>query len=198
MTFSNLTGGRPVMPMEEDQFDFGNDQDQDQEDPITGTSAWDTSCSATLLRSQTRLQSQSCTFDEDDVGMGMRASAEMDMNMNMNNTMLEEDYHSFGLPTLLCQRNKPLGFLDTPFATSVLDRFPMKDYKGVPLPEEELPMFCYPTGCKLFRARYQDAPLPEYYGFVVKNERGDIIHGTHIFVLSCMVYPLKSNLHPFL
>jgi len=52
-----------------------------------------------------------------------------------------------------------------------------------------LPMFCYPTGCKLFRARYQDAPLPEYYGFVVKNERGDIIH------VSCVSFmePLERS-----
>jgi hypothetical protein len=80
-------------------------------------------------------------------------------------------------PSIIFQRNLPLGFVDTPFATSVLDRFPKNDYKGVPLPQEELPMFCYPTGCRLFRARYQDAPLAEYYGFVVKNERGDNIHG---------------------
>jgi hypothetical protein len=58
----------------------------------------------------------------------------------------------------------------------VLDRFPYKNYKGLPLPEEELPMFCYPTGCRLHRARFKDAPLPQYYGFVVKNERGDSIY----------------------
>jgi len=93
------------------------------------------------------------------------------------------------LPTIIFQHNMPLGFVDTPFATSVLDRFPRKDYKGVPLPQEELPMFCYPTGCRLFRARYQDAPLAEYYGFVVKNERGDNIH------VSCVSFmePLQSS-----
>lgn len=32
------------------------------------------------------------------------------------------------------------------------------------------------TGCRLHRARFSDAPLPEYYGFVVKNERGDSIY----------------------
>ena len=86
----------------------------------------------------------------------------------------------FMLPSISFRRNLPRGFVDTPFAAGVLDRFPKKDYKGVPLPEEELPMFCYPTGCRLFRARYQDAPLAEYYGFVVKNERGDNIHGKPI------------------
>lgn len=82
-----------------------------------------------------------------------------------------------GTPIILVKRNVPIGFADVAFATSVLDRFPLKNYKDLPLPEEELPMFCYPTGCRLFRARYSDAPLPQYYGFVVKNERGDSIHG---------------------
>jgi hypothetical protein len=70
----------------------------------------------------------------------------------------------------------------------VLDRFPTKNYKGFPLPEEELPMFCYPTGCRLRRALFQDAPLAECYGFVVKNERGDSIH------VSCVSFmePLTS------
>jgi hypothetical protein len=84
---------------------------------------------------------------------------------------------SLGTPQVLVKRNMPIGFADAAFATKVLDRFPVKNYKGLPLPEEELPMFCYPTGCRLYRARFSDAPLPQYYGFVVKNERGDSIHG---------------------
>jgi DENN (AEX-3) domain/uDENN domain len=83
---------------------------------------------------------------------------------------------SLGSPTILVKRNSPIGFADMAFATKVLDRFPRKNYKGLPLPEEELPMFCYPTGCRLSRARFSDASLPEYYGFVVKNERGDSIY----------------------
>ena len=82
-----------------------------------------------------------------------------------------------GTPMILVRRNVPIGFADAAFATQVLDRFPLKNYKDLPLPEEELPMFCYPTGCRLYRARYSDAPLPQYYGFVVKNERGDSIYG---------------------
>lgn len=93
---------------------------------------------------------------------------------------------SLGTPVVLVKRNLPIGFADAAFATSVLDRFPFKNYKNLPLPEEELPMFCYPTGCRLHRARYSDAPLPQYYGFVVKNERGDSIHGK----------PLLSSLSP--
>jgi len=82
----------------------------------------------------------------------------------------------FGSPIVLARQNLPFGFADAAFATSVLDRFPYRNYKNLPLPEEELPMFCYPTGCRLHRARFSDAPLAEYYGFVVKNERGDSIY----------------------
>jgi hypothetical protein len=81
-----------------------------------------------------------------------------------------------GTTAILIRRNVPLGFCDAAFATRVLDRFPFRNYKGLPLPEEELPMFCYPTGCRLHRARFSDAPLAQYYGFVVKNERGDSIY----------------------
>ncbi len=81
-----------------------------------------------------------------------------------------------GTTYLLVRRNTPLGFCDAAFSTTVLDRFPYKNYKGLPLPIEELPMFCYPTGCRLHRAQFSDAPLPQYYGFVVKNERGDSIY----------------------
>ena len=97
-----------------------------------------------------------------------------------------------GTTTLLVKRNVPLGFCDAAFATRVLDRFPHKNYKGLPLPEEELPMFCYPTGCRLHRAKFSDAPLPQYYGFCVKNERGDSIY------VSCVSFmePLtKSKLN---
>lgn len=83
---------------------------------------------------------------------------------------------NLGKLCLIARHNAPSGFCDAAFATSVLDRFPYKNYKGLPLPEEELPMFCYPTGCRLHRAKFCDAPLPQYYGFVVKNERGDSIY----------------------
>jgi hypothetical protein len=75
---------------------------------------------------------------------------------------------TLGSPVILVKRNQPIGFADAAFATSVLDRFPLKNYKGLPLPEEELPMFCYPTGCRLYRTKYSDCPLPQYFGFVVK------------------------------
>jgi len=82
----------------------------------------------------------------------------------------------FGMPVMIVRKNLPFGFADAAFATSVLSRFPKENYKGLPLPEEELPMFCYPSGCRLFRARLSEAPVTQYYGFVVKNERGDSIY----------------------
>jgi hypothetical protein len=94
-----------------------------------------------------------------------------------NESSLRGTSRPLGTPQVLVKRNMPIGFADAAFATKVLDRFPVKNYKGLPLPEEELPMFCYPTGCRLYRARFSDVPLPQYYGFVVKNERGDSIHG---------------------
>jgi hypothetical protein len=111
-----------------------------------------------------------------------------------------------GMPVLLLRHNTPQGFADAPFATSVLDRFPTKNYKGLPMPEEELPMFCYPTGCRLHRAKFHDAPLAQCYGFVVKNEQGDSIHGELIgrivylmhFVLYCMLlllFVITSSIH---
>ena len=150
LTFSDL-GGKAVLPLDDDDEFEENGND---EDPILAMTPWDASSVCSGARQE----------EHDDA-----EAADIDSHA--------DGFLSFGLPTLICRRNVPLGFLDTPFATRVLDRFPKKDYKGVPLPEEELPMFCYPTGCKLFRAKYQDAPLPENYGFVVKNERGDSIHG---------------------
>ena len=83
--------------------------------------------------------------------------------------------NQLAMPAILTRKNVPAGFADAAFATKVLDRFPEQNYKGLPLPEEELPMFCYPTGCRLHRARFSEAPVAQYYGFVLKNERGDSI-----------------------
>ena len=99
-----------------------------------------------------------------------------------------------GCTALLVKRNTPLGFCDAAFCTRVLDRFPHKNYKGLPLPEEELPMFCYPTGCRLHRARFSDAPLAQYYGFVVKNERGDSIYVSCVSFMEPLTKQKKDQL----
>jgi len=83
---------------------------------------------------------------------------------------------TLGIPSLIYRKNRPLGFCDTSFFATVLDRFPDKDYKHLPFLEEELPLFSYPRGSFLKRRRYHDVPMPECYSFVVKNERGDEIH----------------------
>jgi hypothetical protein len=99
-----------------------------------------------------------------------------------------------GSTCLLVRHNVPMGFCDAAFSTRVLDRFPYKNYKGLPLPEEELPMFCYPTGCRLHRAKYSDAPLPQYYGFVVKNERGDSIYVSCVSFMEPLTIAKKEQL----
>ena len=83
-----------------------------------------------------------------------------------------------GQPLIFLKRNRPNGFADLPFPATVLDRFPQGNYRGMPFPEEELPMFCYAGGSLLTREKMGNAGLPKSYGFVVKNERGDSIYGT--------------------
>jgi hypothetical protein len=62
----------------------------------------------------------------------------------------------------------------------------------VPLPEEESPTLCDPIGCKFLRARYQDALLPENYGFIAKNERGESIHGEFVLFANYL-FPILSS-----
>lgn len=114
---------------------------------------------------------------------------ESDPTMISQSFPLQRRRKLLGMPVLLVRKNIPFGFADVAFATRVLGRFPFHNYKGLPLPEEELPMFCYPTGCRLLRARLSDAPLPQNYGFVVKNERGDSIY------ISCVSFfePLAAS-----
>ncbi|KAL3826923.1 hypothetical protein ACHAXA_006003 [Cyclostephanos tholiformis] len=87
-------------------------------------------------------------------------------------------------PVILLRRNVPNGFADVPIAPAkVLDRFPRKNYRGNPFPEEELPLFCYPgSGVYLVRDRLCNWSLPKSFGFVVKNERGDSTY------VSCLTF----------
>ena len=98
--------------------------------------------------------------------------------------------HGGSFPTLQVRRNRPNGFCDVPCRTRVIGRFPFQNYDTVPLPMEEIPMFCYPKlGCTLYRTQYSNIPLVQYYGFVVKNERGDSIY------VSCVSFmePLTTS-----
>ena len=99
-----------------------------------------------------------------------------------------------GLPQILLRRNKPNGFADLPFQARVLDRFPSKDYRGMPFPEEELPLFCYPRGSNLVRKKLKDLPLPQSFGFVVKNERGDSIYVSCLSFLEPLTMIRKEEL----
>ena len=130
-------------------------------------------------------------------------------NRRQNNRSSDKEQHSMtrhhqqernnstsvlGALCILVRHNVAMGFCDAAFKTQVLDRFPHKNYKGLPLPEEELPMFCYPTGCRLYRAKYSDAPLPQYYGFVVKNERGDSIYVSCVSFMEPLTNKKKKQL----
>ena len=86
-------------------------------------------------------------------------------------------HHRISEPFFLLRKNIPNGFSDLPFPTRVLDRFPQSNYRDMPFPEEELPMFCYAKGSKLKRDRLRNLEIPKCFGFVVKNERGDSIYG---------------------
>jgi len=83
---------------------------------------------------------------------------------------------------VLVRRNLPNGFADLPFSAKVLDRFPRKNYRGMPFPEEELPLFCYAGGSLLVRDKLRNLSMPRSFGFVVKNERGDSIY------VSCLTF----------
>ncbi|GAX24917.1 hypothetical protein FisN_2Lh192 [Fistulifera solaris] len=111
-------------------------------------------------------------------------------------SLLDDSLHKPGLGsiTLLARKNIAFGFADVAFATRVLGRFPPQNYKNLPLPEEELPMFCYPTGCRLHRAKLSDEPVPQYYGFVVKNERGDSIYVSCVSFMEPLTPEKKSQL----
>jgi len=89
-------------------------------------------------------------------------------------------------PVLMVRRNVPDGFSDIPFASAkVLDRFPQKNYRGMPFPEEEMPLFCYPGGIYLVRDKLSNWKLPRSLGFVMKNERGDSIFGEVALLTFC-------------
>lgn len=164
------------MPDEDDglDFDFNDDKhggNNEAEGPL-GKTEWTVSLSFAMETAAARASGGSRGFNEegckgddnDDGGNDDGRGGPLRPNL-------------LGMPVVLLHRNAPQGFANALFATSVLDRFPSKNYKGLPCPEEELPMFCYPTGCRLRRCPFKDAPLAKCYGFVVKNERGDSIHG---------------------
>ena len=176
ITFSDLNG-LPIIPNNgdgnnNDYYADNIDDDDDDDDAILRRTEW----SASEYYHQGATTTIDTSSGHNNFGDGISEGSDNNNKNESTTTCL------IGLPRILLKHNKPLGFADMSFATRVLDRFPRKDYKGVPLPQEELPMFCYPTGCRLVRARYQDAPLAECYGFVVKNERGDSIHGKIVVI----------------
>ena len=125
LTFGGLDGNHAAIMLFEEIDEF---EEEEEEDPILGMSKWDAQLGCRGKRDSS-LQGDREGLDHDLVDEFTKTSNEN-----------ENEFMAFGLPMLVCKRNLSLGFLDAPFATRVLDRFPKKDYKGVPLPEEELPM----------------------------------------------------------
>ncbi len=196
--------GKSIFPSNDDDddddidiFDDQNKNDNDEEKGWLSKTKWSTSGIFYHSRHPdivTRPFESHHLIHEDAITHHPSTSMSMSMSMSMEDhhsaqlyqqqslvsaTSSSSHQHFLGYPIIIYRKNKPHGLADIPFSTSVLDRFPQKNYKGLPLPEEELPMFCYPTGCRLHRALYQDAPVTQCYGFVVKNERGDSIYGTY-------------------
>ena len=125
----------------------------------------------------------------DDFGRGSNvllqnvAHADILNKSDWTSTMLDGSHPTIpGSPIILNRHNTPNGFADLPFAAKVLDRFPQGNYRGMPFPEEELPMFCYARGSLLVRDKLRNVGLPKCFGFVVKNERGDSIY------VSCLTF----------
>jgi hypothetical protein len=64
-----------------------------------------------------------------------------------------------------------------PFDASTLEWFPDENtYEDFPLPQNELPMFCFPRGLFLRHQKRDDAPMPSYFSFVFTSIDGDRVH----------------------
>jgi rubredoxin len=175
--------GRAVLPSEEYQFMTEEEMIEDENDDgeQVGTK---------LLHKTKWIESRKCGSSNE---QNSNTSKEQRRKLKQQNKK-QKAIATLGAMCLIVRHNVPMGFCDAAFSTRVLDRFPYKNYKGLPLPEEELPMFCYPTGCRLHRAKYSDAPLPQYYGFVVKNERGDSIYVSCVSFMEPLTNKKKEQL----
>jgi hypothetical protein len=68
------------------------------------------------------------------------------------------------------------GICDLPFLPQTVDRYPAVDHSDFPLPESELPDFCFPHGLNLQHRLTTDAPRPKYFSFVLTSINGERIH----------------------
>lgn len=74
---------------------------------------------------------------------------------------------------MLCARILPaMGICDLAYEAVTLDRYPLKDYKGLPLPAEALPVFAFPRYLRLQVSSISQYPLPIFYTFVFTDQDG--------------------------
>ena len=157
VTHLNAEGVPPTM----------SDEDENDDDFGRASSAASPKLTSTMIRMQNNIASD------------IMNKSQWTLSSSCSAADTSPDQHRHRLqPIIMVRRNAPDGFLDIPFAAAkVLDRFPQKNYRGMPFPEEEMPLFCYPGGSYLVRDKLRNCRLPRSFGFVVKNERGDSIYG---------------------
>ncbi len=69
------------------------------------------------------------------------------------------------------------GLCDAPYEAHTLECYPPEDtHEDFPLPQNELPMFCFPQGLFLRHLKRDDAPMPSYFSFVFTSIDGDRVH----------------------
>lgn len=99
----------------------------------------------------------------------------------MEYTVLPRPLSRLGLPNeniyLAYQQGPSAGLCDIPYEAYSLDWFPHEaTYEDFPLPQNELPMFCFPKGVVLKHQKRNDTPMPSYFSFVFTSIDGDRVH----------------------
>eukprot|EP01041_Mallomonas_annulata_P007849 gene7849-16061_t len=72
---------------------------------------------------------------------------------------------------------------DIPLPSAVLDVCPEREHPDFPLSVSYCPMFTFPEGLRLKRAKLQDAPLAKHFSYVMTNEIG-----TKVYVSNMLFY----------
>lgn len=76
-----------------------------------------------------------------------------------------------------------MGICDLSFKATVLDRYPIQDSAGIPLPEDALPEFIFPKDMHLVYSDRKAPPLPVFFTFVFTDQVGK-----HFYVACLQFY----------
>eukprot|EP01034_Spumella_vulgaris_P022474 gene22474-28602_t len=74
--------------------------------------------------------------------------------------------------TVAYHQRAALGLCDLGYDSATLDRYPQKDYGGLELPVNELPMFAFPNDLRLTYSSLNRFPLPVFFTFVFTDQNG--------------------------